>query len=300
MFLLRCFLLLCFTFQGADSFANEQSKPKVSLHIQVDRSASVFGPDPGSYPATQKRDWLYPMEKIRGLASEISRILKDSHCDYEISVGGILYNDSQWNNLEPFAQPGTPQVITQDVDNEVAASLIQQRLTNPTFADPGVMLPYGSSEILYTSTVEFIKQYRSRFANKAVVGTLLITDAGPAFERYTPEEAINEIHSVLGENTIYVPGALAYPFLGDSNREKNTASCKRDPDTVDGEGMINYNKDTHKMTYFDWSQTKVLDLHRFNRIGRGYTWDICSPNYKESLRDFLIMFLDAGSCNLRV
>lgn len=266
-------------------YAAETPKNKVGLMILLDMSSST---------RNHRR-------KFKNLAPLIKKAMENSQCDFKIGVGNIAYNDLNKNDLTPWGEPAFVTMETPHAEN-----LIWQRISDPEsvlFPNGTISgddeTPRGSAERTYSSMVEAVEQNKAALEDTTSLGMILVTDAAPAYEIYTPREALQKIRQTLG-NRPFIP-AMIRPQLShhmmmevwDFNTpasESQKSICRLDiPGSQVPGNKINTN---------DWVSKDIEAMDVFIQEAWGEKWNVCDENYDKSLEDYLQLVLTLSECQL--
>lgn len=278
-------LLLCIISFSSFSSAQDSitERKKATILVLIDLSSSM--------PRHRK--------KLTQLAPIVKEAMERSQCDIKVGVGGIHYNDNKKVSMKPW---GKPAWITKDMENgsKVIADRIEfpyETIFNRQLSEEDEdRLPNGNSERTYSSIVKSIEANLAELKGQAVVGTLLVTDAAPGYELFTPIDAKSKIKSLLSD-TPYVSGVIG-PQLWEGmkipslNNDQERLHCQTDFHGTQTPGAF-VNKSS-------WTTQDIESLNEFVKETRGWKWDVCEPTYDRSLQEFLQMILDAAGCQLTV
>ncbi|MEM7645887.1 MAG: hypothetical protein AAF203_03155 [Pseudomonadota bacterium] len=237
-------------------------------------------------------------QKLQAIAPIIEKAMENSRCSYQVGVANIAYEDRK-TDLTPF---GTPAWITDDM--EEGPKEIASRISNPIRAiygeeewddeDSGVGgppdLPSGTKEKTYSSLVSSLEHNFHKIKDSDVIGTLLLTDAVPAFETWTPEVAEQKIHSLTG-STPYISAVIG-PDLSTGFVMPEPQACSPD--------FQNSQLAGNPLNMEGWLTRDVYAIDQFTKNVYGSQWNICKNDYDEQLRQFIESILAAGECLLVV
>lgn len=269
----KIILLFAFVLTGTQAQAQ---KDTASLLVLIDLSSSM----------SKHR------AKLVQLAPLVEEAMKKSSCKIQVGVGNIEYvKPRHANNLKPW---GRPAWVTKDTPD--GPDKIYQRISDPE----GVVYPDGDedryglassgSEITYSSLVDSIKKNIDAFKTSSVVGTILLTDAAPSFEKYTPEQAARMIHDLLGSKTSYISAVIG-PELSKGMMVPDQSLFQCVPDfngTQLTPGSL--------LSTSNWETKDIEAINKFTKSVRGSQWDICQPNYDRELQQLIYQILIAGGC----
>jgi hypothetical protein len=261
--------LIVFAFLALGLEASAASK--VTLVIYVDLSESM-----GRH-----------RKMVSEMAGWLTEELKTKCGDYEVLVNNITYVAKHVPGGEVIKGYQEPDWITKDTPDgkEMVRRRIEYNSLNPAFHYM-TMLHSGSREKTYTSVLETIE---ARLATSpggpyqdTTVGVLILSDAAPVFEAFSPEEATTLLSQQVNGRNVMV-GALGArrPSCMDTAYSENTSLA--DPPQPD-------------LSKINW-------LNEFAALNRGYNWDICAPTIEgeaslleQSVKDYMIMLMEEAQC----
>ncbi len=258
----------------------KENRKLVTIVVQVDLSSSMKS----------------HISKLKDLANQVHQAMEQSQCDYRIAVSNIQYYDYINVNLTPW---GEPTFVTKDIPT--GPDIISDRILNPLahfnspMKDDGEeALPNGANEITYGSIVSSIDQNWNLLQDSDSLAYLLVTDAAPAFEELTPEQALAQIHTKLNGKPFLA--AILGPLFSDPMPVYAKGhSCMPDFNGVYGDI---YNPGGAHLDMEGWISKDINATHRFARLSQGAFWDVCDPSYEEHIQEFILMVMDQMSCQL--
>lgn len=267
---------------GTPCFANSE-KPKVTLLIHLDLSGS-----------------LKTMRPViaQTLSPIIEQAMINDFCEIQVAVADIKYRDRPDANLRPI---GFPEFVTNQTPN--ADQLIRERITTPfevAALDPQfneLRDIAGGEELTYSSLAEFIKYNAVSLQNQDTVASLLITDAAPAYETMSPDEALNEIYSRIGR-AVYFAGVLANRFEDNMLVKDPNSSCQPDFPAFEYGDAENLSSQYKKISPQNWVSKDIFAIDRFVELAGGVHKNICTDDHGEAIRQFVNQALAQNACLL--
>lgn len=239
------------------------------------------------------------------LAPIIEDAMEKSQCKFQVSVGSLAFKGlTNYFYLKPW---GDPAFIDENVEN--GPDIIAQRILNPrisykeaiqsntvkesrdrmkTAEDTTGNFPSNNSEITYSSAYETLKYNYDKIKDSKVIGTIIFSDAVPAFELYSPKDAADKIKELLGE-TPYI-SAIVGPdlFAGMKVGETNIGDCGPDYPSEQQEGL--------PINASTWDSPNIEGINQFTNEIWGHRWNICEPRYDEKFIQFVYELLAMGEC----
>ncbi len=239
--------------------------------------------------------------KMKQLAPLVKDAMESAQCEFRVAVGSIHYKNFPTSRLTPWAEPGGDLWVTQDTPQ--GADKIYDRITFPHETvypgfdgdqNPGI--PSSGNETTYSSLVDSINTNWESLQDSDVIGTILLTDAVPAYESYSPKDAADLIKQKVGNRPYLSAMIVANVFSGmmvqpnvvyDSNGY-GSQICGPDHEGGQEPGWM-LNTD-------EWVSKNPDAINQFNEIIYGEQWDICEPEYDQKLKSFIEKVLLVGGC----
>lgn len=263
------FLLLGWTFSSL-AVASPGS-PKATLMVLLDLSTSMD----------------VHRTKLASLAPILRDTLKENSCQFEVIIGNIAYKGHD-ANLFYLKALGDPAVINESTPG--GPDIVYNRIMDPvgTAANPAKVMKRGGLERTYSSIAMSIKANQKLLKESDVVGTLLLTDAAPGFEKYLPDEAYQEISKTLGYGTLFYSGIIAPTLNNEMTIPTSHLTCPIDFSTRQSVGS--------PIDPYGFFTPDMNAINEFSQIVGGLQWDVCEPNYDLRLRTFINTILSIAEC----
>ncbi len=240
--------------------------------------------------------------KMTKLAPLVEAAMERSRCEFQVAVGSILYKDFSFSTLTPWAEPGGPAWVTQETPD--GPQKIHDRIAfphdtvHPTHdGDQHKGIPQSGDELTYSSLVESLQTNWDRLQDSQVIGTILLSDSVPAYETYTPQQAVDQIKQQLG-NIPYLSaqivadvrsGMMVEPtHLFNSQTGEKIPLCGPDHEGDQIPGFM--------LNTSHWESKNPDAINQFTDILYAEQWDICEPEYDEQLKKFIETILLVGGC----
>ncbi len=240
--------------------------------------------------------------KMTKLAPLVKAAMEKSRCEFQVAVGSILYKDFSFSSLTPWAEPGGELWVTQDTPE--GPQKIHDRIAfphdtvHPTHdGDQHKGIPRSGDELTYSSLVESIATNWDQLRDSQVIGTILLTDAVPAYETYTPQEAVNQIKQRLG-NIPYLSAQIVADVYSGMMVEPNHLINSQTGEKIPLCGPDHEGDQTpgFMLSTSHWKSKNPDAINQFTDILYAEQWDICEPEYDEKLRKFIESILLVGGC----
>ena len=225
--------------------------------------------------------------KLTALAPILKESLEDNACRFNVMVGNIAYkgHDANLFYLKPI---GDPAVVTESTPD--GPEIIYNRILDPigSAVNPAKVMRRGGLERTYSSIAMSIQANKKILQDSDVVGALLLTDAAPGFEKYTPEDAYGSIMESLGPKTAFYSGIISPHLTNGMTVPESHLNCPIDFSTKQtvGQPIDHLGFVTHNMSA----------INEFSNWVGGLQWEICEPDYNQRLRVFINTILAIAGC----
>lgn len=251
-------------------------------------------------------------EKVTDIALILQNALEQSYCNIKVGVGNIQYDTFMADiYLKPWGypyfvgveNPKLPEIIRDRILNPYKANNVDDENGNPHPAK-GKYIPNLGGELTYSSLVNSIRVNLPEIAGSNILGTLLVTDAAPAYELHSPRQAYDEIQSLLG-STLFA-SAIVGPELSSgivpqtgpvSVEEIIAVEENRHPPLACSPDFPGYQRPGEAISVSTWASKNHRAIDEFTAITyENMQWDICKNNYELELTQFIQRVLSLGDC----
>jgi hypothetical protein len=228
--------------------------------------------------------------RLSVLSDLVQKAAEQTTCEFRIGVTNIAYLDVETNDLRAF---GTPAFITSSTPR--GPEMLRQRIRDPYLFVPEnreFYHRYVEKELTYTSVIEAVRQNREELLDVNFLASLLLTDAAPAFEAYSPTQALEEIQNLM-PGVGFMATSISYDFSPYGSQLRCIPDLPEDPNRSDFDAQRQFTQ----INTSHWLSPHTESVNEFTINGHGWHWDICLTNYEAEIQQFLNMVLQQGGCS---